>query len=123
MAARTKYDRNALLIQEVIRAQHIVIAGNLMVDMLNTRLRAGRHCQRMMYGVNPHQRDVPDAIAYTSVADLGPKLLVTYRIGGAEANVAETRDSYITGRKITSSAVCGTYDQFDVVTSRIPEIL
>src|SRR4051794_31897178 len=111
MAARTKYDRNVLLVQEVVGSQHIVIAGNLMVDVLNARLRAGRHCQRMMYGVDPHQRDVPDAIAYTRVADLGPKLLITYRIGGEEANVTETRNYHVTGRKVTSSAVCGTDDQ------------
>jgi len=35
--------------------------------------------------------DIPDPVADPGVADLGPELLVPGRIGGAEADMAETR--------------------------------
>src|SRR4029077_3693654 len=99
MATWTKDDRYTLSRQMVVRAQHIVIAADLMVDVVNAGTAARRQCHRMMNRIDADQSDIADSVAHTRVADLGPEPLVARGIGGVKADMTEAGDAGVACRE------------------------
>src|SRR5690349_1252892 len=95
MAPRAEHDRHAPFVEEVVGAQHVVAALDLVIDVLDAGLRGADQRDGVMDGVDAHQRDVADSIADAGVADLGPESLVARRIGRVEADVAEACDTRV----------------------------
>ena len=104
MPAGAEHDRHTLARQMIERAQHVIVALNLMVDVMNSRSASRRQRDGVMNGVDAHQRDIPDPVADACVANLGPELLIPYRIGGAEADVTESGYSRIPGCEVALAA-------------------
>src|SRR5271169_1519498 len=100
MPAGAKHDRNSLARQVIVRAQHVIVALNLVVDVMNARSASRRQRDGVMDGVDAHQRDISDPVADACVANLGPELLVPCRIGRTEADMAKTGYSCIPRREI-----------------------
>src|SRR5271169_3551459 len=105
----------------IVGAQHVIIAFNLVVDMMNTWPASGRQSDGVMDRVDPHQRDIADAVADARVADLGPEFLVSGRIGRVEADVAEAGYSGIPRSEVALAAAFRPDRQFDLIAGRILE--
>ncbi len=95
MAAGTENDRNAALVQEIIRPQHVVAGLHLMVDVLDAGLWRPHQRDGVMDRIDAHQGNIADPVADARVADLGPKPLVAGGIGRIEADMAEAGNSCI----------------------------
>ena len=118
MPARTEDDRHALLVQEIVGAHDVVVARDLMVDMLHPGLRRAHKRDRVMDRVDPHQRNVADPVADPRVADLRPEDLVTRRIGRIETDMVEAGDAAIARRKVPFPAALRAHGEFDAVAAR-----
>ena len=121
MPAGAEYDRNSLARQVIVGAQHVIVALNLVVDVMNSGSTPRRQRDGMMDGVDAHQRDISDPVADARVANLGPELFVPCRIGRTEADMAETGYSRISRRKVTLAAAFRPDRQFDLIAGRILE--
>src|SRR5215472_15339336 len=121
MTTRAEYDGDALARQVIVGAQHVVVALDLMVDVVYARPASRREGNRVMYGVDPHQRDVSDTVADTRIADLRPKSLISHRIGGEQTYMRKTRDARVPGCKVALAATFRSNHQFDVVAGRVFE--
>ena len=71
------------------RAQDVVAAFDLMVDVLDPAKFRRKQRDRVMDLVDAQQRGVADAVGDADVADLRPKALVAGRVRGAESDMAE----------------------------------
>jgi len=118
MPARAEDDGHALSRQVIVGAQHVVIALNLVVDVMDAGAAARRQGHGVMDRVHPHQGDVADTIADPGIADLGPKLLVACRIRGIQAGMAESGNAGIARREISLPAPFGVNRQLDLVAGR-----
>src|SRR5712672_675135 len=121
MPAGSEHDRHVTSAKEIKRPQHIVVAGHLMIDMLDTRLGTRRHRKRVMNCGNPHQRNISNPVADAGVAHLRPELFVANRVSREKADVAETGDTDIAGWKEFPAAPRRTYDELDRIAGRVFE--
>ena len=92
MPSRTEYHRHLTFRQEIERAHHVIAGGDLMVDVLDARPVGRKQRDRVMHLIDAQQRGIADPVAHSGVAHFGPERLVTGRVGGAESDVAESRD-------------------------------
>src|ERR1700722_11135354 len=105
----------------IVGTQHVIIALNLMVDMVYARSRPWRQGNRMMDGIDSHKRDIADTVTDTRVANLRPESLVSRRIGRAKADMAETRYACVPRCEVALTATFRSNHQFDVVAGRVLE--
>src|SRR5258708_11929051 len=105
----------------IVRAQHIVIASVLMVDVVNAGTAARRQRHRMMNRIDADQSDIADSVAHTRVADLGPEPLVARGIGGIKADMTEAGDAGVACREVSFAASLRADGQLDLITGRVLE--
>ena len=121
MAPRAEHDLHALLLQEIVRAHDVVNILDLVVDVLHAGIGRGKERERVMDGVDAHQRRIADPVRHARVEQFGPELLVARRIGRAKPDMTEVRDAGVTRRKIAHAAVEGPNHGLDLVARRILE--
>src|SRR3981081_1438686 len=92
-----------------------------MVDVMNAWSPSWRQRDRVMDRVDAHQGNVADAIAHARIANLRPEFFVSHRIGGTQADMAETGDSGIAGGKIAPATTFRPNHKPDLVTGGILE--
>ena len=63
MPAGAEHDRDAALVQEIIRAQHVVAGLDLMVDVLDAGPWRPYQRNGVMDRIDAHQRNIADAVA------------------------------------------------------------
>src|SRR5271154_3831383 len=105
----------------IVGTQHVVVALNLMIDVVYAGPGSWRQGNRMMYRVDSHQRDIADTVTDARVANLRPEPLVSQRIGRAKADMAETCYASVPRCKVTLAATFRSNHQFDVVAGRVLE--
>src|ERR1700730_4107209 len=105
----------------IVRAQHVIVALDLMVDVMNARPAPRRQCDGVMDSGDAHQCDVADPVTDPRVADLCPELLVPCGMGGAQADMAETGDSGISCREVALATAFRPNHQLDLMAGRIIE--
>ena len=81
MPSRAECYRDALFLQEMIGAHHVVAGLDLMVDVLDSGAVGWKQRDRMVYLINTQQRGIADTIGDAGVANGGPELLITDDIG------------------------------------------
>jgi hypothetical protein len=121
MTTRAEYDGHTLTRQVVIGPQHVIIALDLMIDVVHARLGSWRQGDRVMNGVDSHERDVSDPVTDARIANLGPEPLVSHGIGRKETHMAEPRDARVPRCKVALTAAFRSDHQFDVVAGRVLE--
>src|SRR5260221_1535091 len=121
MPARTEYDFHAFLAQEVVGAHHVVEILDLVVDMLHAGMRRRKQRECVVDGIDAQQRRFTDPVGYPRVQKLRPERLVSRRVRGLEADVAEVRDTGVARRKIALAAVKRPRHEFDLIAARVLE--
>src|SRR6266853_6226413 len=121
MTARAEDDFHAFLAQEVVGAHHVVEILDLVIDVLYAGMRRRKQRERVVDGIDAQQRRLTDPVGYPRVQKLRPERLVSRRVRGLEADVAEVRDAGVARRKIALAAVERPHHDFDLVAARVLE--
>ena len=90
-----------------------------MIDVLNACLRCTHQRDRVVNCVNPHQRNIADAVADAGITDLGPEPLVADGIDGVEADMAEPGDAGVARGEIAAAAALGAHHELDMISAGI----
>ena len=90
-----------------------------MIDVLDPGIGSAHQGDRVVNGIDTHQRNIANAVADARVANLSPEFLVADRIGGIEADMAEASNTGIAASKVASTTALRPQHQFDVVAGRI----
>src|SRR5262249_46986380 len=112
---------HALLAQEIEGAQDVVVAFDLMVDVLDAGLRRAHKRDGVMDRVDAHQGDVSDTVADAGVTDLRPEPFVAQGIGRIQADMAEAGSAGVTAHKIAATAPLSPHHQLNMIAGRVAE--
>src|SRR5258706_5516527 len=121
MTARTKHDRHALSGQVIVGPKHVVVALDLVVDVMDAWSASWRQRDRVMDCIHPHEGNVSDPVADARIANLSPELLISRGISCAEPDMAESGDAGIPGGKIAPATAFRPNDKLDLVAGGILE--
>src|SRR5712671_1003417 len=89
MPSRAECYRDALSLQEMIGAHHVVAGRDLMVDMLDSGTVRWKQRDRMVHLIDTQQRGIADTIGDAGVANMSPELLIAGHVGRTKADMTK----------------------------------
>src|SRR5712691_6680299 len=107
--------------QEIVGAHDVVEILDLVVDVLHAGVRRREQGERVVDGADAKERRVADPVRHARVEEPRPEGFVARRIGGAQPDVAEMRDSSVACGKIALTAVKRPHHDLDLVAGRVLE--